>query len=271
MYVCMNYKKMQIQVDFLLLRVYYYIEQVDKGVGVMKYIKDRIGEYDANLFVNELVYASKLLGLLEAKISSYQFNSIIIPMFHKKEAISSMYIEGTQTTISDVFENEVKSSALDNKIMLEVRNHTNTLIYGADILRMEGFSNGLFKKIHALMMNGILAKQKEQSLGKYKEKDNYIVNSVGKVVFTPPAHTETQKYMDELIEYMNNTTDGVNPLIKAAIAHAQFESIHPFSGSRFRPARRPGKNLPGSSRHSQSARQPARAPCRVCPECVSPR
>jgi len=43
----------------------------------MKYIKDRIGEYDANLFVNELVYASKLLGLLEAKISSYQFNSII--------------------------------------------------------------------------------------------------------------------------------------------------------------------------------------------------
>lgn len=194
----------------------------------MKFIKERISEYDANLFINEIVQASKLLGLLEAKIASYQFNSIIIPMLHKKEAISSMYIEGTQTTISDVFENEVKMSALENKIMLEVRNHTNTLIFGADVLRMEGFSNDLLKKIHELMLKGIIAKQKEKSLGKYKEKDNFIVNSVGKVVFTPPSYTDTQKYMDELIEFMNNTSDGINPLIKAAIAHAQFESIHPF-------------------------------------------
>lgn len=194
----------------------------------MKYIKERLNEYDANLFVNEIVQASKLLGLLEAKIASYQFNSLIIPMLHKKEAISSMYIEGTQTTISDVFENEVKNSVVQNKIMVEVRNHINTLIYGADILRMEGFSNRFLKKIHELMLNGIITKQKEKSLGKYKEKDNYIVNSLGKVVFTPPSYTETQMYMDDLIEFMNNTTDGINSLIKAAISHAQFESIHPF-------------------------------------------
>ncbi len=194
----------------------------------MKYLSERVNDYDANYFVNELFYASKLLGLLEAKISSYQFNSIIIPMFHKKEAISSMLIEGTQTTISDVFENEVKNSVMENKIMLEVRNHTNTLIYGSETLRMEGFSNNFIKKIHELMMNGIIAKSKENSLGKYKDKDNYIVNSLGKVVFTPPSYTTTAKYMDELIRYMNDDTDDINPLIKAAISHAQFESIHPF-------------------------------------------
>lgn len=194
----------------------------------MKFLSERMNDYDANYFVDELVLASKMLGLLEAKLSSYQFNSIIIPMFHKKEAVSSMFIEGTQTTISDVFENEVKSTAMKNKIMLEVRNHTNTLIYGADTLRVEGFSEQLIRKLHEFMMNGIIAKSKEHSLGKYKEKDNYIVNSLGKVVFTPPSYTETRKYMDELIRYMNNNTDGVNPLIKAAISHAQFESIHPF-------------------------------------------
>ncbi len=194
----------------------------------MKYLKERIGEYDANEFVNELFYASKLLGQLEAMLTGYQFNSIVIPMFHKIEAVSSMYIEGTQTTISDVFENEVSLSSNQNKIMLEVRNHTKALRYGADILRSEDFSNELIKKLHSLMLEGVIAKQKEDFLGKYKEKDNYIVNSVGTVVFSPPSFEEAPKYMDELIKYMNNTMDGVNPLIKAAISHAQFESIHPF-------------------------------------------
>lgn len=194
----------------------------------MKFLKERSNDYNANCFVNELVQASKMLGLLEAKISSYQFNSSIIPMLHKKEAISSMYIEGTQTTITDVFENEVKSSSMENKIMLEVRNHSKALIYGSDYLRMQGFSNELIQKVHELMLTGIITKSKETSLGKYKSKDNYIVNSLGRVVFTPPSHTETQKYMDELIAYMNDVDDVTNPLIKAAIAHAQFESIHPF-------------------------------------------
>lgn len=194
----------------------------------MKYIRERLNEFDANQFVNELVLASKLLGLLEAKIAGYQFSKILIPMFHKKEAISSMYIEGTQTTISDVFANEVDLTNAENKIMLEVKNHTRTLIYGSDVLRSEGFSNELVKKIHELMLSGIISKSKENTLGKYKTKDNYIVNSVGTVVFTPPSHIDTEKYMNELIKFMNDETDNISPLIKAAMAHAQFETIHPF-------------------------------------------
>ena len=194
----------------------------------MKYIRERLNDFDANQFVNELVLASKLLGLLEAKIAGYQFSKILIPMFHKKEAVSSMYIEGTQTTISDVFANEVDLTNAENKIMLEVKNHTRTLIYGSDVLRSEGFSNELVKKIHELMLSGIISKSKENTLGKYKTKDNYIVNSVGTVVFTPPSHIDTEKYMNELIKFMNDETDNINPLIKAAMAHAQFETIHPF-------------------------------------------
>ena len=59
---------------------------------MLEYIKNRVTDFDVGYFVNELANASKNLGILEAKIDSYQFNSILIPMLQKKEAISSMYI-----------------------------------------------------------------------------------------------------------------------------------------------------------------------------------
>ena len=92
-------------------------------------------DFNVVYFVNELANASNNLGILEAKIDSYQFNSILIPMLQKKEAISSMYIEGTQTTITDVLKSEVNPQLSDEKIQIEVRNHIRTLIFGADYLR----------------------------------------------------------------------------------------------------------------------------------------
>lgn len=196
---------------------------------MLEFIKDRANDFNIRYFVNELVSASKSLGILEAKIDSYQFNSILIPMLQKKEAVSSMYIEGTQTTISDVLKSEIKPQLSDEKIRTEVRNHIQTLIYGAEYLRTGKFTHSFMKQIHMYMMTGIIASGLEKTLGQYKMKDNQIKSSTGTVVYTPPAASETKKYMDELITFMNNTDDGINPLIKAAMIHSQFESIHPFS------------------------------------------
>ena len=196
---------------------------------MLKYIKDRITDFDVKNFVNELANASKNLGILEAKIDSYQFNSILIPMLQKKEAISSMYIEGTQTTITDVLKNEICPQPNDEKIQLEVKNHIQTLIYGAEYLRAGKFTHTFMKQIHSYMMTGIITSGLEITLGKYKVKDNQIKSSTGAVVYTPPAASETKKYMDELLTFMNNSEDGIHPLIKAAMIHSQFESIHPFS------------------------------------------
>jgi len=196
---------------------------------MLKYIKDQVGNYDVSSFINELADASKHLGILEAKIDSYQFDGILIPMLQKKEAISSMYIEGTQTTITDVLKNEISPQPTDEKIQLEVRNHVKTLIFGAEHLRSGKFTHTFMKQIHEYMMTGIITTGLEKTLGKYKLKDNQIKSSTGTVVYTPPAATETKRYMDELISFMNNSDDGLNPLIKAAMIHSQFESIHPFS------------------------------------------
>ncbi len=192
-------------------------------------LNERKTDFNANCFINELFEASKLLGVLEAKISSYQFNGILIPMFRNKEAISSMLIEGTETTITDVLEDNIRTTKdTKDKVMLEYRNHTDAILYGTDYLRSNGFTDELMCELHRIMMTGILPTKKSACIGKYKEKDNFIVNSVGTVVFTPPSHTETRAYMKDLLKFMNDTTDEINPLIKAAIVHSQFESIHPF-------------------------------------------
>lgn len=196
---------------------------------MLAFIKDRTNDYNVGLFVNELATASKNLGILEAKIDSYQFNSILIPMLQKKEAISSMYIEGTQTTITDVLKSEIDPQPDDIKIQREVNNHIRTLIYGAECLHSGKFTHSLIKTIHEYMMSGIIAPGLEKTLGKYKINDNKIKSSTGLTVYSPPTAAETKKYMDELITFMNNDNDGINPLIKAAMIHSQFESIHPFS------------------------------------------
>lgn len=194
---------------------------------MLKFIRERANDYNGNNFINELSEASKQLGILEAKIDSYQFDSILIPMLQKKEVISSMYIEGTETTITDVLKDEMTETSTQDKIMREVRNHSQALVYGAEYLKGNKFTHNFIKKLHAIMMNGVM--KDESTIGKYKTKDNIITNSVGTVVYTPPEASHTKKYMDEIIDYMNDFEDGTNPLIKAAIIHSQFESIHPFS------------------------------------------
>ena len=196
---------------------------------MLEFIADRRTDFEVEYFINELVDASKRLGILEAKIDSYKFNSILIPILQKKEAISSMYIEGTQTTITDVLKSEINPKSTDEKIRTEVNNHIRTLFYGADYLRTGKFTHSFIKKIHELMMTGIISPGLEKTLGTYKLRDNQIKSSVGTVVYMPPSATETKKYMDELLSFMNDETDEMNSLIKAAIIHSQFESIHPFS------------------------------------------
>lgn len=207
------------------------LRKVTDGRTMLKMIFDRKNDYNANYFVNELFEASKLLGILEAKIGEYKFSRILIPMFRNKEAISSMSIEGTQTTITDVFEDQLnlpKNGQQKHRAILEYRNHTKAIVYGTDYLRANGFTDDFLCQLHRIMMNGILPPKKEGGVGKYKTKDNYIVNSVGTVIFSPPSYTETPSYMRELLAFMNDTNDLINPLIKAAIIHSQFESIHPF-------------------------------------------
>ena len=206
-----------------VIRKFYHMEVMP----MLAFLNEREEDYKVEKFIMELCEASKYLGALEAKINSYHFEKILIPLLRKKEAISSMQIEGTQTTMSEIFEEEIKSQSTTDKTAIEVQNHTKALIAGVEHLRENDFSHDFIKDIHRIMLEGVIAPKLQYSLGQYKTKDNRIVNSAKTVIFTPPSHTQTYDYMEELIEYMNRE-DEIHPLIKAAIIHSQFESIHPF-------------------------------------------
>lgn len=194
---------------------------------MLSYLKHRASDYKIEKFIIELCEASKYLGALEAKINSYHFEKILIPLLRKKEAISSLQIEGTQTTMSEIFEEEIKSQSTTDKTAIEVQNHTKALIAGAEYLKDNPFSHDFIKEIHRIMLDGVISPKLQNSLGKYKTKDNKIINSAKTVIFHPPSHLQTYNYMEDLIEYMNEENE-THPLIKAAIIHSQFESIHPF-------------------------------------------
>ena len=133
----------------------------------LKYICDRLQDYNINFFVNELVEASKNLGILQAKIDAYKFNSILIPMFHRKEVMSSMDIEGTQrTTLSDICEREVDPKLHDEKESIEIRNHTKALIFGAEHLRANKFTHSFIQEVHKIMLTDVEPPNPDKPIGK---------------------------------------------------------------------------------------------------------
>lgn len=203
----------------------------------LKFLEERQEDYDIKNYINDIFSVSRLFGKYEAIVSKSQFTKYLIPLLHKREAISSMAIEGTQTTLNEVFDNEVEDAEKrNNSEYTEVYNHTRAIVYGFDYLRVHEFSHEFIKNIHKLMMDGLDQKDSGKEIGEYKTQDNHIVNSLGKIVFDPPSYKKTNKYMTELIDYMNKKDD-TNPFIKVAIIHAQFESIHPFENGNGRVGR----------------------------------
>lgn len=203
---------------------------------MLKFLKERAEDYDTNRFVNELVDASMALGVLNAKIAGCKYNRVLLPMLHQKEIIATMGIEGIQTTFTEMLEEEVSDRSTPVPKYIEYKKHWLALMTGADRLRLEDFSNRLIEDLHGIMLKDSKSANAGSLFGQYKERKNLIGvkdqkdgKIIGRtVIFEPPPPQETRKYMNELVEYINNHRDGVNPLIKAAISHAQFESIHPF-------------------------------------------
>lgn len=135
---------------------------------MLKYLNNRLPDYDVNYFINELFETSKLFGVLEAKIEDYKFSRILFPVLHKKEAISSMAIEGTQTTISDVLEHEIYPQRKETKEFIEVKNHANALLSSMEYLSENVFTNNFFYNLHRKMMVNVLSVNKKDCIGKYK-------------------------------------------------------------------------------------------------------
>jgi len=183
---------------------------------------------DYYYFLDELIDASAKLEVYKEKVADSKLNSKwFLPTLQQIEALESSKLEGTQATLDGILMNQAAPTNEDMNIN-EVVNYLNATKKGIYILNREKFSNEFFQEIHAILMEGNV--RKPNQIGSYRTKQNYIGRNdkTHEITFIPPEFDKVPELMNNLISYINNPTDSFKPLIRAAIIHAQFETIHPF-------------------------------------------
>ena len=181
-----------------------------------------------NYFLDELIDATAKLEVYKEKIKDSKLNSAcFMPTFQQKEALASSMLEGTQATLDDVLMNKIDSSD-KNKNINEVSNYYEATLKGYILLNNSLFTNDFFLRMHEELMSGNVRKPK--LIGKYRTTQNYIGtnDSAHSITFIPPKPNDVPILMNNLIDYINDPKDKYRPLVRTAIVHAQFETIHPF-------------------------------------------
>jgi len=205
-----------------------------------KEVKPMTGSYNATLlplkasdikrtvFFDEIIDATAKLEVYREKIRDSKLDSSwFMPTLQQKEAVASSALEGTQATLDGVLTNQIAPNDRDKNIN-EVKNYYAATVHGYDLLSRHDFSHDFFWDIHSALMEGNVRKPK--LVGEYRTEQNYIGKNDAShaITFIPPAPEKVKPLMENLIEYINKPTDQLRPLVRTAIIHAQFETIHPF-------------------------------------------
>jgi Fic family protein len=149
--------------------------------------------------------------------------------FVRKEAVVSSQIEGTQATLEDVLNYEATEQTDRPDDVQEVCNYVDALNYARrEIARPKGLplSTRLLCQVHKRLMKGVRGQHKEP--GQIRRSQNWIGGTrPGNAAFVPPPPDVAVNAMAELDAWLHSD-DPLPPLIKAGLAHVQFETIHPF-------------------------------------------
>lgn len=173
--------------------------------------------------------ASQSVGRLDGLANVLPDTQLFLYMYVRKEAVLSSQIEGTQSSLSNLLlyeSEEAPGVPLDD--VREVSNYVAAMNHGLERLR-EGFpmSIRLIKEIHEVLMSG--ARGGSKAPGEFRRTQNWVGGTrPGNATYVPPPPDLIMGCMSDLEKYLYDKNDKLPLLIRAALVHHQFETIHPF-------------------------------------------
>ena len=174
--------------------------------------------------------ADRALGRLDGVIHTLPQSGLFMLMYIRKEAVLSSQIEGTQSSLQDVLAAEAHFlSPRSRGDEGDVLNYIRAMNYGLERLSDLPLSVRLIREIHEKLLDGVRGGR--LAPGELRRTQNWIGASgstVNEAVFVPPPPGEVPGALGALELFLHREDDGIPPLVRIGLAHAQFETIHPF-------------------------------------------
>lgn len=176
--------------------------------------------------------ADRALAALDSAILTLPDPDLFLFMYIRKEAVLSSQIEGTQSSLNDLLRAEVDVISTDAPDDVgEVANYVNAMNYGLERLKTLPVSARLIREIHEKLMAGVRGGEKNP--GEFRHEQVWIGpknTPIQFATFVPPPPQSVEDSIAQLERYIHLDDDETDPpLVRVALAHAQFETIHPFS------------------------------------------
>ena len=176
--------------------------------------------------INLLIKANSQLAVLESLATRIPNVELFVSMYVRKEALMSSQIEGTQATLEDVLDPMIEANT--NRNVADVVNYIKATEFAIKRLNELPLCNRLIKETHAVLMEGV--RGQEKSPGEFRRSQNWIGgqgSTLKNARYIPPSPDDMIEAMSDLEKYIN-ADDELDALIRAALIHYQFETIHPF-------------------------------------------
>ena len=173
--------------------------------------------------------ADRALGAINTIASILPNPELLVAMFIQKEALLSSQIEGTQSSMVDVLGAEDDNEPTED--VGEVVNYIHAMRFGLSRIRDDEFpmSLRLFREIHEILLTRVRGGVSALTPGEFRTKQNWIGGSnLGNARYIPPPPHEMQASLDNLEKYLHRE-DECPVLVRCALIHYQFETIHPFN------------------------------------------
>ena len=171
--------------------------------------------------------ADRQLGRLDMYSEYIPNIDLFISMHVLKEATQSSKIEGTKTNIEEALMDKEDISQERRDDWEEVQNYIKALNSAIKNLEQLPFSSRLIRQTHEILLHGVRGEFKQP--GNFRTSQNWIGGaSISDATFIPPVHTTVNDFMSDLEKFANNEEIFIPELLKIALIHYQFETIHPF-------------------------------------------